>query len=354
MVMMRAVKYISSIIFVLSLSLTASAQPSSEVTADDVSRGISLYRAGDYKRAVELLKPAVKKQKENADAWHYLALAQMQSGDHKASRKNFENAIKLRADYGPSHSGLAFLLLILNDLEKAEREAETATTINPQDTDAHYVLAKLYTQRRSWEAAQQSTEVIIKVNPDHAAALLLKAQSLIGQSAPAWMRTNEHGEKKNETDEKKSTEIIRERRSKLEQAQVVLANYLRLSPNDSGAVWWHEQLEAVKAHARQLKDREDGSTNIIDMTKEVKPTILYREKAKYTEEAHSRGVTGIVKLRAMFADDGTLRDILVIEGLDWGLSWASIEAARKIRFEPAKKDGKSVAVVGYLEFSFHL
>jgi protein TonB len=86
----------------------------------------------------------------------------------------------------------------------------------------------------------------------------------------------------------------------------------------------------------------------------TKPIILYREIAKYSEEARNRGITGTVKLRVIFAVDGKLKDILVIEGLDAGLSWLSVEAARKIRFKPATKGGEPVAVVAYLEYHFSL
>ena len=349
----RTIKPILFIIIFLSLLLSAWARSPQSGTADEVMQGISLYNSGDYKAAVEKLSAAVKKQKENADAWYYLALAQLQSGD--ASRKSFENAIKLRPGHGPSHSGFAYLLLILNDLEKARREAETAITIDSHDSDAHYILAKVYSQQRKWEAALESTEAGLRINPDHGAALLLKAQSLVAQIQPRRDQPEKNGENKSKTQDRNSSEHIRKWRLKLEQAQAALGKYLSLRPNDSESVWWREQHDAMKAHITQLKDQEEGNWyHEIDKDGVTRPTIEYYEKGKYTEAAINRRITGTVKLRVIFNRDGILKDLLVVEGLEAGLTWTAIEAARKIRFKPATKGGEPVTVVGYLELNFAL
>ncbi len=94
--------------------------------------------------------------------------------------------------------------------------------------------------------------------------------------------------------------------------------------------------------------------SILPMTAELKPTILYREKARYTEEAKNNGVQGTVVLQIVFHVSGKITDIRVIRGLPHGLTENAIEAAKRIRFEPAKKDGKPVSVRGVLEFSFNL
>ncbi|MCI0393180.1 MAG: tetratricopeptide repeat protein [Acidobacteria bacterium] len=355
MIAFRTVKFILVFIISLSPSLSSWAQSPTADAAEEISRGISLYKSGDNRGAAEVLSAAARKQKDNADAWYYLALAQMRSGDTKSSRKSFENAIKLRPEHAASHSGLAYLLLILNDLRNAEKEAETAVTLNSQDADAHFVLAKVYSLERRWEAAQKESEAALKILPGNAAALLLKVQALVGQTAPVWNQLGKKGDGKKETQDQNSPEISRERRLKLEQAQEALGNYLSLRPNDSEAVWWREQLEAMKAHAKQLKDKEEGNWNY-EMLKDgvTSPTILEKVKAKYTDEARDRGITGYIRLRVIFAVDGSLKDILVIEGLDAGLSWTAIEAARKIRFKPATKGDQPVQVVGYLEYYFSL
>jgi TonB family protein len=90
------------------------------------------------------------------------------------------------------------------------------------------------------------------------------------------------------------------------------------------------------------------------MGPELRPTILYREKAKYTEEARQHKVEGTVVLTVVFGADGRIQDIRTVRGLPEGLTETSIEAAQKIRFQPAVQNGRPVSVRATLEFSFAL
>jgi len=90
------------------------------------------------------------------------------------------------------------------------------------------------------------------------------------------------------------------------------------------------------------------------MDSSLRPTILYREKAQYTQEAKDNKVEGTVVLSVVFGADGQIGDVKVIKGLPHGLTQKAIEAASKIRFEPAMKDGQPVSVRGNLEYSFRL
>jgi TonB family protein len=90
------------------------------------------------------------------------------------------------------------------------------------------------------------------------------------------------------------------------------------------------------------------------MTASLRPTILYREKAKYTDKARNNGIEGTVILQVVFRRYGSLTDIRVLRGLPHGLTENAIEAAKKIRFKPAMKDGRPISVRGALEFDFNL
>ena len=85
----------------------------------------------------------------------------------------------------------------------------------------------------------------------------------------------------------------------------------------------------------------------------TKPVILYKEKARYTKEARESGVFGTVVLSVVFAADARVTGIRVIRGLPQGLTESAIEAAQKIKFQPATKDGKPVNFRATLEFTFN-
>src|SRR5215813_8806025 len=86
----------------------------------------------------------------------------------------------------------------------------------------------------------------------------------------------------------------------------------------------------------------------------VRPKILYREKAEYTQKARDRGIEGKVILAVVFQADGKITGIKVIQGLPDGLTEKAIEAAQKIQFEPAMKEGVPVNVRAKLDFHFVL
>ena len=63
---------------------------------------------------------------------------------------------------------------------------------------------------------------------------------------------------------------------------------------------------------------------------------------------------GVVVLQLVVGPDGLPRDIRVVQTLGLGLDEKAIEAVKKWRFEPAKKDGKPVAVAVNIQVDFHL
>jgi TonB family protein len=86
----------------------------------------------------------------------------------------------------------------------------------------------------------------------------------------------------------------------------------------------------------------------------VKPTILYKEKAPYTEAARINKVQGRVVLNLVFGADGAINNIRVVQGLSYGLTESAIQAAQRIRFAPAMENGKPVSVRVNVEFNFAL
>jgi TonB family protein len=92
----------------------------------------------------------------------------------------------------------------------------------------------------------------------------------------------------------------------------------------------------------------------VPMSPGSKPTILYKEKASYTERARQMRINGRVVLNVVFDASGQITQVTVISGLPYGLTAQAIMAAHKIRFQPAMKDGRPISVRGNLEFSFNL
>ena len=85
-----------------------------------------------------------------------------------------------------------------------------------------------------------------------------------------------------------------------------------------------------------------------------KARIISRSEPQYTEEARNNQVAGTVVLRAVFAEDGQVKNIRVVSSLPYGLTERAVEAARRIEFTPAMKDGRAVSQYIQIEYNFNL
>jgi TonB family protein len=84
------------------------------------------------------------------------------------------------------------------------------------------------------------------------------------------------------------------------------------------------------------------------------PRPLRTPDPQYSKEARKRSVQGKVVLWLVIGPDGLPQNIRVAKSLGYGLDEAAIEAVRNWRFQPAKKNGKPVAVQVNVEINFRM
>jgi TonB family protein len=85
-----------------------------------------------------------------------------------------------------------------------------------------------------------------------------------------------------------------------------------------------------------------------------KAVLVIKPEPSYTDEARQNRITGTVVLKVVFTSDGNVTNIRTAAGLPYGLTENAIEAAKKIKFVPAAKDGKFVSMWMQLEYNFNL
>jgi len=83
-----------------------------------------------------------------------------------------------------------------------------------------------------------------------------------------------------------------------------------------------------------------------------KVRLLSKPEPTYTKEARANKIAGTVILKVVFTSRGTVENIHVIRELPDGLTERAIEAAKKIKFVPAMKDGHAVSMWMQLEYNF--
>ena len=84
------------------------------------------------------------------------------------------------------------------------------------------------------------------------------------------------------------------------------------------------------------------------------PRAIYKPDPEYSPEARQAKYQGTVVLSLIVTPDGRAHDLRVARSLGMGLDEKAIEAVRQWRFEPARKDGKPVAVAVDVEVNFRL
>lgn len=82
--------------------------------------------------------------------------------------------------------------------------------------------------------------------------------------------------------------------------------------------------------------------------------ILYKPKPVYTEEARSLKLEGEVLLEVTFGANGELHVNRVVRGLGHGLDEAALNAASKIKFKPAQRNGAAVDSTAIVHVVFEL
>jgi TonB family protein len=97
---------------------------------------------------------------------------------------------------------------------------------------------------------------------------------------------------------------------------------------------------------------EVGERIYRDTDVDVKVQLLSKPEPIYTEEARTNRTHGRVVLEAMLARTGRVAYVRVVKALPNGLTEAAINAAKKIKFTPAMKDGQPVTMWVQLEYNF--
>ena len=86
----------------------------------------------------------------------------------------------------------------------------------------------------------------------------------------------------------------------------------------------------------------------------VPPRLLERVEAAYPDEARKQGLTATVLIQLVVGIDGRVASATLVKGAGHGFDESALEAARKLRFAPATRDGKPIAVQIDYEVHFEL
>lgn len=320
----------TAIVFTVAVSsvFSQTATPNPELAP-----AIKLLRDGENKKALEVLKKAVKKNEADGEAWYYMGVVYLQLGDFKKGSDAFKKAIVHRPDLAaPAHAGYAYALVLRNKLDQATVSANQALDVDPNNIEALYTLGIVDLRRGARQEAIKKADTIIALKPDFAAAYLLKSQAFVSNRSTLFP----------------TSASKEELQSTYRSAADALEQYLKLETDPTVVESWKEQLQTLRFHA--------GDRGDIYLGRQVttKPRLLSKPEPTYTQLARNQQVVGTVVLKCVFASDGNVRHILVVQALPGGLTERAIAAAKKIKFVPATLNGQPVSMWMQLEYNFNL
>jgi protein TonB len=84
-----------------------------------------------------------------------------------------------------------------------------------------------------------------------------------------------------------------------------------------------------------------------------KPEQLAMKTPEYPAAAKTAGIEGVVIVKYVIAEDGSVRDVKALKGPP-ELQQACVDAVKQWRFRPILVDGSAVAVVRVARFPFHI
>jgi TonB family protein len=87
---------------------------------------------------------------------------------------------------------------------------------------------------------------------------------------------------------------------------------------------------------------------------DTRPVLLNNPQPSYTIKARTEGIEGTVRARVLIGSDGRVKRVRILTGLRDGLSYEAMDAAYRMIFKPATKNGQPVAYWRAVEIQFRL
>ena len=332
----RAMKSLTSsispagVVLLILLTSVASVRAQEPGPPPGYDRAIELYKQGDNAGAIEILEKIVREHGDNPDVWYFLGLANYKTGGFGRARQAFDQVLNQRPDFADAHAKLAYTLILASEPQQAVTNAQRAIELGDVSAEPHYAIAEANLRVGNLEKAIDEANQALKIDSGFGLAFITKSMALYGLK-------------------------------RYEESISALEDFLKAKPNDPEAEVWREQIKRIQATAgRQTSNgpavtaasAEEPVFSGKDVTSKVR--ILEKQEPTYTESARRAGVTGTVVLRAVFASNGSVTNVFVSRALAFGLTAQAEQAAKRIQFAPATKDGKPVSMWLELQYNFNL
>jgi len=303
---------------------------------DQVDKGLSLIRSGDFKKAAKWFEKAAKRHPEWAEAWYYAGQAYQFLGEPENAIDCYKRTLSLN----PNHKEAKFALSVAENNDLVE---EISALLNSEDFEG----------AAKWIAEYR------------------KGGGDLGLVQAAMRLSFPQGRREFRLFPTLAKELIE--LEEWDSAREILGFWMAESPESRLSALSYDALICLKTGNQQRADAlvkmllatadEPNGTFVLNEDLFGKlgmefsnPKPLDQSVPRYTNAALNAGVEGTMVLSGRIDRDGKVKDLkLVSPDLGYGLAQSAARTiTREWVFQPAMLNGKPVAVRAQIEVQFNL
>ena len=134
------------------------------------NNGVVCLETGEYPKAVEEFKTALKRQRNFLDARYGLGLTYMKQQRYHEGIEMLKSAVKEMPRNAIAYYNLGQGYINVGNLDEARRVLENAVNINPKIKEIHFNLARVFQEKGNIEQAKKHCQNALKLDSNYTKA----------------------------------------------------------------------------------------------------------------------------------------------------------------------------------------
>jgi tetratricopeptide (TPR) repeat protein len=346
----------------------------------ELQKGIAFYEQGLFGQAVAEFKKAIDMRDKYPEAYLWRGIALIEINENDLAYASFQEALRLRKDYTEAHylSWLTLSNVNAGFTPLAYKELSAASTRTPDlPRRMHYRLGEAFADNGLLERSIEELRKAASMQPpapisdSYFSQLTLRFVEDIKNDiarhsgsyadghmklARAMMTTQNYdgavAEAKLAIEQRESFPAAFEfisnvnlMRKNYADSIAILQDFLGRFPTDNHVGPFRGRIAVI----RKVAELPETAvvTNPDSAIKLPEPPKLV-----LTDAAKASKVSGSITVEATFTGAGTIENPVVVQGLGYGLDERAMITVLSLKYEPAMKDGKPVAVRQKVQLNF--
>jgi TonB family protein len=284
-----------------------------------VNLGAQLITEGVYPEALTMLERAVSLRPDSAAAQYDLGLAQLKEKKYQEAITSNKKALELRPEWPDAYNNLGLAYAGLNRWEEAVTAYRGAVRLIPNYSGALYNLGIAHLRLGQNAVAREVVAKVRQLNWDLQARLWLEINAFENPSSAVAVPAP---------------------------SPTVPLPSQTPTPTETPAPAGGDKAEPEPSPAPDNSTDEECPSPIYRRSGVTQMAFLKDQlQVSYTSEAIQNKVEGRIVLQLIVCSNGRVSDITINEPLPFGLTERTIEAVKKMRFQPALLGTQPVSVI---------